>query len=126
MSTPEVFSFTKIYTSDDANPVPIVVDHRFRYSTITVQPLNLIDPPEKLTVDLLTEENAVLAGTTGTITFDAAPPRCFLKFEIPDSTTDLATPSFLNVSIPIHKLYPTLNSVTGCSHVAITVTGFIS
>ena len=126
MTTPEVFSFTKIYAADDANPVPIVVDHRFRYNTITVQPLNLIDPPEKLTVDLLTEENAILAGTTGTITFDAAPPRCFLKFEIPDSTTDLATPSFLNVSIPIHKLYPTLNSVTGCSHVAITVTGFIS
>ena len=126
MPTPEVFSFTKIYTSTETTPEPIVVDHRFRYNTITVQPLNLVNPPEKLTVDLLTEENAVNSGTTGTLTFNAAPPRCFIEFEIPDSTIDLATPSFLNVSIPIHKLHPTLNSVTGCSHVAVTVTGFIS
>lgn len=126
MSTPEVFSFTKIYTNTEIAPEPIVVDHRFRYNTVTVQPLNLVDPPEKLTIDLLTEDNAVLTGTTGTIGFNAAPPHCFIKFEIPDSTIDLATPAFLNVSIPIHKLYPTLNSVTGCTHVAITVTGFIS
>lgn len=126
MTTPEVFSFTKIYTADDANPAPIVVDQRFRYSTITVQPLDLTGVTEELSQDLVTEGNAVITGVTGSIGFKATPPYCYIKFDISDSTIDLATPAFLNSSIPIYKLYPTLTTVTGCTHVAITVTGFVS
>lgn len=126
MTTPEVFSFTKIYAANDADPVPIVVDHRFRYNTITVQPLDLTGVTAPLSQDLVTEGNSVLTGTTGSISFKATPPYCYLKFDIPDSTIDLANPAFLNLSIPIFKLYPTLTTVTGCTHVAITVTGFIS
>lgn len=126
MSTPEVFSFTKIYTADDANPAPIVVDNRFRYNTITVQPLDLTGVTEPLSQDLVTEGNSVLTGTTGSVSFKATPPYCYLRFDIPDSTIDLATPSFLNSSIPIFKLYPTLTAVSGCTHVAVTVTGFTS
>lgn len=51
--TPEVFSFTKIYEFNDAPLEPIVVDHRFRYNTITVQPLNIASPPDVLDEDLL-------------------------------------------------------------------------
>lgn len=124
--TPEVFSFTKIYAAGDVSPVPIVVDHRFRYNTITVQPLNLVDPPADLDAELLTEASSVLTGCTGTVGFKATPPKCYIKFDIPDSTIDLAVPAFLNLSIPIFKLYPTLTTVTGCTHIAVTVTGFIS
>jgi len=126
MSTPEVFSFTKIYAANDANPAPIVVDHRFRYNTITVQPLDLTGVTDELSRDLVTEGNSVLTGTTGSISFKSTPPYCYLKFDIPDSTINLANPAFLNLSIPIFKLYPTLTTVTGCTHVAITVTGFVS
>ena len=124
--TPEVFSFTKIYPYNDVSPNPIVVDHRFRYNTITVQPLNIVAPPVVLDESLLNEDNAVLTGCTGTVSFTASPPASYITYAIPDSTLDLATPAFLNLSIPIFKLQPTLNTITGCTHVAITVTGFIS
>lgn len=124
--TPEVFSFTKIYPFNDTSPVPIVVDHRFRYNTITVQPLNIALPPAVLDESLLNEDNAVSAGCTGTVSFTASPPASYITYAIPDSTIDLATPAFLNLSIPIFKLHPTLNTITGCTHVAVTVTGFIS
>lgn len=124
--TPEVFSFTKIYPFNDVSPEPIEPDHRFRFNTITVQPLNIVSPPAILTEDLLNEGNAVLTGTTGTITFDASPPASYIKYPIPDSDINLATPAFLNLSIPIFKLFPTFTTVAGCTHVAITVTGFIS
>jgi len=124
--TPEVFSSTKVYAINESTPLPVVVDHRFRYNTITVQPLNIVSPPAVLTKELLTEDNAVNTGTTGTITFTAAPPASYIEYAIPDSTVDLSAPAFLNLSIPIWKLYPTFNSLSGCTHLAITVTGFIS
>lgn len=124
--TPEVFSFTKIYPFNDASPEPIVVDHRFRYNTITVQPLNIASPPTILDESLLNEANAVTTGCTGKVSFTATPPASCITYAIPDSTIDLATPAFLNLSIPIFKLQPTLTTITGCTHVAITVTGFIS
>lgn len=124
--TPEVFKVTKIYEFDDVSPESILVDHRFRYNTITVQPLNLVDPPAELDSDLLTFDNSVLTGVTGTVGFTATPPSSYIQYDIPDSTIDLATPAFLNVNVPIFNLFPTFSGITGCTHVAITITGFIS
>lgn len=123
---PEVFSFTKIYAYNAASPTPIVVDPRFRYNTITVQPLNIPSPPSVLTEDLLTEANSVVTGVTGTVTFKASPPASYVKFDVTDSTINLSSPTFLNMSTPVFRLFPTLTSVTGCTHVAVTVTGFVS
>lgn len=126
MSIPEVFSFTKIYTADDGDPEPIVVDHRFRYNTITVQPLDLSAVTDPITKSVVTEGNSVLTGATGSVGFKATPPYCYIKFDIPDSTINLESPAFLNLDIPLFGLYPTLTTVTGCTHIAITVTGFVA
>ncbi len=130
MSIPEMYSVTKIYEFNDPNPLPLVVDTRFKNLTIVVQPLNILDAPDELTSELLTEDNSVHKtdlGLDGTVTIEAKPPKTVEKYTIGDDSTIILTePHTLSTGVPIHKIYTTLSGLAGCTHIAISVMGYSS
>ena len=126
MAVPILFQKTKIYNFNESNPEPIIVDYHFYRATITVQPLNIpVGDEDKPLSEIFVEANAVLKDSvTGSVQLTAAPPQSFEFYDIPEGTIDLAAPSFINSETPIWQLKPVLSSVTGATHVAVTVSGF--
>ena len=128
MSNNIVSQYTKIYEIGDTNPSVMTVDSSLSNITITTQPLDvpagdvgLIDSNPSA---LLTEENAVAKGSmTGTVSLAASPLGTFEYYDLPDGSIDLNVPSFITTDILVSRLKPTFETITGATHIAITVTG---
>ncbi|AFK66643.1 hypothetical protein COPG_00047 [Colwellia phage 9A] len=121
----EIYSVTQIYTIGDTDMEPVVVDPRFKNLTVVVQPLNLVNPPTKLTASLLTDANSVAANlVTGTVTIKARPPKTINKYTLL-TDMDLASPDIISSGIPMHKVFPEVTTaITGCTHLAVSVIGY--
>lgn len=125
MSLPIVVQSTKIYAFDDATPQALVANSNYHKVTITVQPLNITGGMDRPLEELLNETNAVpKANVTGSVILSATPPRSFEKYLIPEGAIDLATPSFISTTIPVWRVYPDFQTVTGCTHIALTITSY--
>lgn len=127
MSTPLSSIKTVILPIDAVSPQKIEVPLGFRQNTITAQPLNIQGTVEGKSIsELVTEANNVLPeDVTGTVVFKAIPPRTFYAYDIPDATVDLSAPSFVSTDIPVGTLVVELGTITGATHIAITMTNYL-
>jgi len=128
MSNNIVSKYTKIYEVGDMDPAAMTVDSSLPNITITTQPLNVsagdTGPIESDPNALLTKENAVAKGLmTGTVSLAASPLGTFEFYDLPDGEIDLAGPSFITTDILMSTLKPTFNTITGSTHIAITIVG---
>lgn len=128
MSNTLVSQYTKIYEAGDTDPSVVFVDAHLSSITISVQPLNLTQDDEVLIesnpTSLITQEKAVpKADVTGTVSLSASPLGTFEYYDLPDGSIDLNVPSFITTDILVSKLKPTFETITGATHIAVTVTG---
>lgn len=132
MQLPPRYNLTKIYAIGDSSTKSLPVDVRFRNVTITTQPLTLsttdtIEEINNNVGDHLIEANAVAAASvSGTVTITATPPDSFHNYTLPESEIDLSDPHFISTQTPMTKANVVLDSIAGCTHVAVSITGFIN
>lgn len=126
MSSP-LSSIKSVIIPTTDTSVTIEVPLGFRQISITTQPLNLTgDISGYAVTDLIVESNAVTSvDMTGTVTFKATPPRTFQEYDIPTGVVDLTDPSFVSTDIPIGQLTANLDSVSGATHLAITIANYL-
>ena len=119
----EPYILTQVYAIGDISPLQIPIDVRIREVTVTVDPLNIPNPPPVLTADLHNQSNFVSTGASGTISLGLEPPNSFTVYTTAESTIDLANPSFFTTPIQVQYIRPSFTLLAGCTHVAVSVIG---
>lgn len=128
MSIPDTYRLITLYEISDTDPNPIQMDGRFRNTTIVVQPLNISEPViSGDNAKYVKEENAVSSeNVSGLVTIKASPSYTYHKYDLPNNVIDLSDPHFISTDTPIHKVYPSFESVVGATHIAVSVISYSS
>lgn len=111
----------RIIAFDDNSEVVIPLSSGLNTHTVVVQPLNIAGPLSENPQDDIVRGNAA-TGVTGTVSVNAEPFNSFVKYPLDTGAIDLANPSFITVKdAPVSNLYLQSSTVSGCTHLAITV-----
>ena len=123
MQSSEPYTVVKVYDISDTNPDPISIDGRVNSVIVTVDPLQITNPPLVLTSTLHTEDNYQDTGAEGKVTIHLKPPNSFRKYVVPESVIYLDDITFMTTNIPITSITPVFENITGCTHIAVGITG---